>query len=48
MFCIHDKKGVKQRVIFDLNWRSLMFKVEQNGMNRLDIHLSGSLDTEEI
>ena len=25
-----------------------MFKVEQNGMNRLDIQLSGKLDTEEM
>jgi len=25
-----------------------MFKVEQNGMNRLDIQLSGNLDTEEM
>jgi len=25
-----------------------MFKVEQNGMNRLDIQLSGRLDTEEM
>jgi hypothetical protein len=25
-----------------------MFKVEQNGINRLDIQLSGKLDTEEM
>jgi hypothetical protein len=28
--------------------RNFMFKVEQNGMNRLDIQLSGKLNTEEM
>ena len=31
-----------------INRRKHMFKVTQNGMNRLDIQLSGKLDTEEM
>ena len=32
----------------ETNGRESMFKVEQNGLNRLDIQLSGKLDTEEM
>jgi len=31
-----------------INRRRFMFKVEQSGMDRLDIQLSGKLDTEEM